>query len=295
VCAQELGRVIHTIESTHGVHGVGLGLRFSLMNDLLELPEGALPELVWLECHPENYIRRGGLMAAGLMRCRERWPIVTHGLSMSLGGVDPFSRDYLEDLAAFTKAVRTPWHSDHLCFSVAHGVATHELLPVPRNERTVRYLAARIREAQDALGIPLAVENVSQYVETKDSDLTEAEFVRAVVEEADCLLLLDVNNVFVNARNFGGDAEATIRQLPLERVVQIHVAGAFEKSKKLLIDTHGEPLWPEVVELLRTTLELTGKVPILLERDENIPTLRELEGEIRLLDELFQKAPARKR
>ena len=140
------------------IEGVGLGLRFPLLDDLLACD---VKELRWLECHPENYMRRGGRFPDGLKRARERWPVATHGLCMSLGGVDPFDDAYMKTLARFLVDVEAPWHSDHLCFSVAHRTATHDLLPPPLNEETVKHFVARIREAQDRLPVPLAVENIS--------------------------------------------------------------------------------------------------------------------------------------
>src|SRR5260370_22390558 len=142
------------------VRGVGLGLRWALTEDILERPP---PELAWLEVAPENYMRRGGRFPAALDACAERWPIVTHGLTMSLGGPDPLSPGYLRTLAAFAKNVETPWHSDHLCFGIVDGVALHDLLPLPFTRRAADHVAERVLRAEDALGVPMAVENISYY------------------------------------------------------------------------------------------------------------------------------------
>ena len=282
------------------IEGVGLGLRFALLDELLARGPGALPALRFLECHPENYMRRGGRFPAGLAACRAHWPFATHGLAMSLGGVDPLDTTYLRTLDGFLRELEVPWHSDHLCFSVAHGAASHDLLPIPFNEETVHHFARRIRQAQDALGTPLAVENISYYVLPERSDLTEGQFVRAVVEEAGCHLMLDVNNVFVNAENHGEDPRVILGEMPLDRVVQIHVAGHFyeeppsaERPRGFIIDTHSEPVRDEVYDLLAWTLDRTGRVPVLLERDDDFPTFDELYREVERLHAIWERAPVK--
>lgn len=269
------------------VLGVGLGLRWALVDDILERPPA---ELAWLEVAPENYMRRGGRFPAKLAACAERWPIVTHGLTMSLGGLDPLAPDYLRTLASFAHEVRTPWHSDHLCFGIVDGVALHDLLPLPFTERAADHVAARVIEAQDALGVPMAVENISYYAHPEGGQMDEAEFARRVVEKAGCSLLLDVNNVYVNSRNHRFDPRAMISKMPLERVVQIHVAGHDESDPELTIDTHAEPVKNEVYDLLAFTLAKTGPVPVLLERDDNFPGWIELCHELATLDAILRGA-----
>lgn len=273
--------------------GVGVGLRFAFLDELVALSRESLPALRWLECHPENYMRRGGRFPAGLTRLRERWPFATHGLSMSLGGLDPLDRGYLRTLRGFLEEIATPWHSDHLCVSIAHGKASHDLLPMPFNEESVRHFGRRIREAQDQLSTPLAVENVSYYALPPGSDLDEGDFVSAVCEEAGCQLMLDVNNVYVNAFNHGHDARAILAKMPLQRVIQIHVAGHFQEEPDFILDTHGEAIVDPVYELLEWTLARTGKVPVLLERDSEIPAFDELYEEIVRLDAIWRAAPER--
>ncbi len=275
------------------VQGVGLGLRFALVDEILARTPADLPALQWLECHPENYMRRGGAFPAALEHCRERYAFATHGLCMSLGGVDPLSAPYLDTLRSFLRTIEAPWHSDHLCFSVAHGAATHDLLPVPMNEDTVHHFAARIREAQDRIGVRLAVENVSAYVIPPNTTLDEGTFVRAICEEADCALMLDVNNVWVNAQNHGLDARAILAAMPLDRVVQMHVAGHFYEEPDFIIDTHSEPICEGVYDLLAWTLERTGQVPILLERDDDFPPFDELYAELVRLDAIHRAAPVK--
>jgi uncharacterized protein (UPF0276 family) len=269
------------------VRGVGLGLRWALAENIIERPP---PELAFIEVAPENYMRRGGLYPASLEACAERWPIVTHGLTMSLGGTDPLSQSYLTTLAAFTKSVASPWHSDHLCFSVAGGVMTHELLPLPFTAEAAEHVAARVMRAQDALGIPMAVENISYYAHPGAPEMDEADFVKAVVSRADCGLLLDVNNVFVNAKNHGFDPRRIIAKMPLDRVVQIHIAGHDASNPAMILDTHAESVRDEVYDLLDFTLARTGPVPVLLERDDNFPSWDELCQEIAKLDAILRRA-----
>jgi uncharacterized protein (UPF0276 family) len=269
------------------VRGVGIGLRWALVDDLLARPP---PELAFIEVAPENFMRRGGRFPAALASCSERWPIVTHGLTMSLGGCDPLAPDYLRTLASFVRDVGTPWHSDHLCFGIVGGAVLHDLLPLPFTAEAVAHVAGRVRQAQDALGVPMAVENISYYAHPGDAEMDEADFAREVVAQAGCGFLLDVNNVYVNAKNHGFDARAMIAKMPLDRVVQIHVAGHDDSDPDLFIDTHAEPLKSEVYDLLDFALQKTGPVPVLLERDDNFPDFAELSAEIAKLDVILSRA-----
>jgi uncharacterized protein len=285
---------IFVVSRMERIEGVGLGLRFALVEELLARESrGEVPAIRWLECHPENYMRRGGRWPDNLRRCRERWPFATHGLAMSLGGVDPLDRDYLATLRRFLGELEVPWHSDHLCFSVAHGAASHDLLPMPWNEDTAAHFAARIREAQDQLPCVLAVENISYYLKPAGSTLDDGTFVDAVVRASGCKLMLDVNNVYVNARNHGEDPRVVLARMPLDQVVQIHVAGHYYEEPDFILDTHAEPLCDDVYELLSWTLERTGRVPILLERDDDFPPFEDLYAEIERLDRILRAAPER--
>jgi uncharacterized protein (UPF0276 family) len=243
------------------------------------------------------------------------WPIVTHGLTMSLGGVDPLRTDYLAALREFLERTKSPWHSDHLCFSTFGGVVLHDLLPVPFKPSEVVRIAGRIKRAQDAIGRPLAIENVSFYLHPGRSEMSEGEFVASVCEAADCGLMLDVNNAWVNATNFGYDVDTFMRTIPLDRVVQMHVAGhdwyaegegkandfvlcerpekLEERAGKLIVDTHGNDVAIEVMALLERTLERTGPVPVLLERDQSIPPLGALIAEVRRVEAVWARAKTR--
>jgi uncharacterized protein (UPF0276 family) len=288
------------------VNGVGLGLRWDFVDELLETK----PALDFVEISPENYMGRGGYYDEALERARELWPIVTHGLTMSIGGVDPLREEYLTELAAFLDRVKSPWHSDHLCFSTYGGVVLHDLLPIPFKKEEVVRVADRIKRAQDAIGRPMAIENVSFYMHPGKREMTEAEFIARVCDAADCGLMLDVNNAYVNATNFGFDVDAWMATVPLDRVVQMHIAGhdwftdgewkssdvpreASEREGKLIVDTHGADCCDDVLALLERTLAKTGPVPVLLERDQAIPPLAQLLAEVAKIKAIWTRATAK--
>jgi uncharacterized protein (UPF0276 family) len=198
--------------------------------------------------------------------------MLAHGVSMSFGGPDPLDHDYLRQLKGLLDELKVPFYTDHLCWSTAHGYATHDLLPLPFTGEAVTHTAQRIREVSDALERPVAVENISFYAIMPTSEMTEPEFVRAVCEEADCGLLLDVNNVYVNAVNHGRGASADLQTLPLDRVVQMHIAGHHRQGVRL-VDTHGAPVNDAVLELGKAALAAVGDVPVLFEWDTYIPPL----------------------
>ena len=266
---------------TTTINGVGLGLRWEFLDELLERTPGAID---FLEISPENYMRRGGYFPDALARAAASYPTITHGLTMSVGGTDPLDALYLRELAAFVREMKSPWHSDHLCFGAASGRVLHDLLPVAFHEAAVVRVADRIRAAQDALGVPMAIENISFYMHPGEKTMSEAEFIAQVCDRADCRLMLDVNNAYVNASNFGFDVDDWMRTVPLDRVVQIHVAGheSFDEGPggKVVIDTHGAPVGDPVLALLGRVLARTGRVPVLLERDQAIPPLAGLLTEI---------------
>ncbi len=269
------------------IQGIGLGLRYDLARELLERK----PQTVaWLEIHPENYVERGGRYQAFLDRAREDWPILTHGLTMCFGATAPFPKEYLASLKDFLSELEAPWHSDHLCVGGTDDRFFHDLLPLPFTDEAARNAAQRLIEARDTLNVPLALENVSYYAPQAHDGLLEADFVREVLERADAKLLLDVNNIYVNSRNFDFDPRDYIDRIPLERVVQIHVAGHHVRDDGLRIDTHGESVPQPVFELLEYALTKLGPIPVLLERDNQIPPLEELLAEIEELWTLYHRA-----
>jgi uncharacterized protein len=271
--------------------GIGLGLRAQLRSDIVR--GQADDALAFLEIAPENYMRRGGGAPRRFEELAERFPVLTHGLMMSLGSPDPLRDDYLLELKRFLDRYDPPWHSDHLCFSGVDGVLLHDLLPVPFTTHAARHLARRVREAADRLERPMAVENISWYLPLGHSDLDETAFITEVLERADCGWLLDVNNVVVNAKNHGFDALDWLTRVPIDRVVQLHVAGHEPWDETLFVDTHGATALPEVHDLMSWVIERIGPRPVLLERDTNIPELGVLLDEVRALDRTYQAAVQR--
>ena len=269
------------------VTGIGLGLRYDLATELLNHQ----PAMVsWLEIHPENYVDRGGRYQEVLELARRDWPVVTHGLSTCLGAVEPFDASYLSDLGAFLKDLEVPWHSEHLCLGAVDDRFFHDLLPLPFTDEAAQIASQRLTEVRDAIGIQLALENVSYYAPQGPDGLAEADFISEVLERTDAKLLLDVNNIYVNSRNFNFDPTAYIDRIPAERVVQIHVAGHFVREDGLRIDTHGEPVPDDVYQLLDYALRKIGPVPVLLERDNNIPPLDDLLAEVDELWTIYRSA-----
>lgn len=270
------------------VNGVGIGLRQAIAEPLLQTEPA--PELRFVELHPENYVQRGGRFRSMLERARARWPVLTHGLTLGVGAVEPFERQYVQTLRRFLAEIDAPWHSEHLCFSRPDGVMLHDLLPLPFRREAIEVAVARIRELRDAIERPVAIENISYYAHPGEAEMSEEEFMIEVLERADAKLLLDVNNVFVNCTNHGRDPQQFIARMPLERVVQLHIAGHSQLDSGLIIDTHGEAVRDGVYELLAYTLARTGPVPVLLERDQSFPSFEELRAELRRIHEIYQRA-----
>ena len=267
--------------------GVGLGLRWDFLEEVLAAPP---PDVAFFEVSPENYLGRGGYYPSALAQIREQYPILTHGLTLSVGGVAELDRGYLNDLRGELTRLDPPWHSDHLCFATAGTRVLHELLPLQFSEENVNRVAARVKQVADFLGRPFALENITYYVHPGEPELTELEFLQRIFERSEARLLLDVNNVYVNSQNHGYDPRAFIAGLPLERVVEIHVAGHEREDDGLLLDTHGAPIADPVFELLEWTLERTGPLPVLLERDNHVPDLAELLAEVRVLEGIVRRA-----
>ncbi|HEX2676390.1 MAG TPA: DUF692 domain-containing protein [Polyangiales bacterium] len=246
--------------------GVGLGLRTKHYAHIQE----HWPAVDWFEIVSENFMFTRGRPLENLDRIAERYPIVMHGVSLSIGGTDPLDFEYLRELKQLRERVNARWISDHVCWTGVAGKNTHDLLPLPYNDETLRHVAARVRTVQDFLGQRILLENPSTYLELEASTLGEAEWIAALASEADCGLLLDVNNVFVSAYNHGFDAHAYLRALPYERVGQIHVAGHTHEGTHI-VDTHRGPVIDEVWDLLAFAHARTRGVSVLLEWDTEIP------------------------
>ncbi|HMY07167.1 MAG TPA: DUF692 domain-containing protein [Accumulibacter sp.] len=270
------------------LQGAGLGFRRELISAL----DAGVPEAIdFFELAPENWAGLGGRLAKQLRSHTERHPFVCHGLSLSLGGPSPLDENLLRNIKSFMKSHGMTLYTEHLSWC-SDGGHLYDLLPIPCTEDAVRWTAARIRCAQDILGMRIGLENASYYVAPPGADLSEAEFITAVITEADCLLHLDVNNIYVNSRNFGFDALAFMNALPLERTCYIHVAGHYTEPDGLLIDTHGAEVIDPVWTLLGAAYERCGPVPTCLERDFNIPDLAVLTREIEVIQRI--QAPFRK-
>jgi len=255
--------------------GFGLGLRTQHYEAIL----AERPAIDWLEIISENYLVPGGRPLDYLDRIRADYPMAMHGVSLSIGSDDPLDRDYLRRIAALAKRVEPAWISDHLCWTGVGGRNMHDLLPLPYDEATLDHVVERIGQVQDALGRRLVLENVSSYVTYRRSTMPEWEFLAAVARRADCLILLDVNNIHVSAFNHDFDPLAYLDAIPAERVQQIHLAG-HEDNGSHLIDTHDHPVIDPVWRLYGEAIRRCGPVSTMIERDDNIPPLGELVAEL---------------
>ena len=255
--------------------GFGLGLRTPHYEQVLQ----EQPDVDWFEVLSENYMVAGGKPRYYLEAIGERYPLVMHGVSMSIGSTDPLNMEYLRSLKALANAVNPRWISDHICWTSIHGVNSHDLLPLPYTWETVRHVAERVKQVQDFLGRRILLENVSSYLSYCNSEMNEWEFLNAVCDEADCLILLDVNNIYVSARNHGFDPLDYLNVVNPNRVQQIHLAGHSDYGD-CVIDTHDHDVPDAVWDLYRETLKRLGPVSSMIERDGNIPAFDELYNEL---------------
>ncbi|MDO8891386.1 MAG: DUF692 domain-containing protein [Sulfurimicrobium sp.] len=265
--------------------GAGLGFRRELIPALkAQVP----PAVDFFEIAPENWLDLGGATGKQLRGFTERYPFVCHGLSLSLGGPTPLDEVLLRRIKSFMHQHQLSLYTEHLSYCSDDG-HLYDLLPIPFTGEAVKYVAARIRRVQDILERKIAVENASYYVAAPISEMSEIEFIRAVLEEADCLLHLDINNIYVNSVNFGFDPSAFLRALPGERIAYIHTAGHYREAEDLIVDTHGAEVIEPVWALLDEAYQVHGVFPTLLERDFNIPPLAELVPEVARIAALQKK------
>lgn len=276
--------------SADSVHGAGMGLRRALMGPLADL---APKQVNFLELAPENWIGVGGPMGRRLRSFTERLPFVAHGLSLSIGSPAPLDRALIRRIGEFLQAHGVRKYTEHLSYCSDDG-HLYDLMPIPFTGEAVQYVAARIRQVQDMLGQRIGMENVSYYA-APSQQMTEIEFINAVLQEADCELLLDVNNIYVNSVNHGYDPVAFLRALPAERVCYIHVAGHFNEAEDLIVDTHGADVIDPVWDLLAEAYEHCGAVPTLLERDFNLPPLEQLLHEVDTIADMQSSSAESKR
>ena len=265
--------------------GFGLGLRTEHYNAILE----SKPNVDWFEALSENYMIPGGKPLHYLDRIRENYPIVMHGVSLSIGSTTPFDADYLRDLRKLADRIQPAWISDHLCWTGVHGQNIHDLLPLPYTEETANHVAERVGIVQDYLGRRILLENVSSYASYVDSTMTEWEFITEIAEKADCLLLLDVNNIYVSSYNHQFDAKAFIDGVPKNRVQQIHLAG-HQNNGDYIIDTHDAPVIDPVWDLYEYAISRFGAVSTMIERDDHIPELEVLVEELQIARDIAVKS-----
>lgn len=251
--------------------GFGLGLRPKHYDAILN---GSLA-VDWFEIITEDYLVPGGRNLYYLDKIRERYPVVMHGVSLSIGSADPVNKNYLQQVKNLAERINPAWISDHLCWTGVDGVNTHDLLPLPYTSEALTHVVKKIKQVQDFLGRQILLENVSSYVTFKDSKFTEWEFLSRVAEQADCLLLLDINNIYVSAFNHNFDPHEYIDNVPTQRVCQFHMAG-HSNYKTHIIDTHDHEIIEKVWDLYAYAVERFGKVSTMIERDDHIPPLEEL-------------------
>ncbi|MDE3167970.1 MAG: DUF692 domain-containing protein [Acidobacteriota bacterium] len=255
-------------------YGIGVGLRVPHLDHILERK----PVVDWFEIISENYMVDGGRPLAVLDRILEQYRVVQHGVSLYPGSAGPLNRGHLKRLKSLVRRTGTPWVTDHLCWGSVDGRYTHDLLPMPYTFEAARLAARKIREAQDYLEVPFAVENVSSYAEFHASEMTEWEFLNEVVERAGCGILLDVNNIYVSSRNHDFDPREYLDAVPAERVMQIHIAG-HSRFEKYILDTHDHPVIDPVWDLYARAIRRLGPTPTLLEWDDRIPSFDEVHAE----------------
>jgi len=268
--------------------GFGLALRTAHYEALLESHRGCVS---WLEVLTENYLVPGGRPLDWLDRLREHYELVLHGVSLSIGSTDPLNREYLRDVRRLADRCGAKWISDHLCWTGVDGINLHDLLPLPYTEESMRHVVSRIAQCQELLGRRLVIENVSSYLTYPQSELTEWEFLSELAARADCLLLADINNIYVSATNHGFDPYAYLNALPVHRVQQFHLAG-HTRQGDFLIDTHDMPVCEAVWELYGAAVQRFGAVSTMIERDDNIPALDELLEELQRARSIAQSRQA---
>lgn len=263
---------------------IGLGLRQEFFDELLQNPQG----VDFIEIAPENWIGIGGRRAHLLKKYREQFPIVLHGLSLSIGGISPLNIDFIKRIKAFMREHQITMYSEHLSYCSDQQGYLYDLLPLPFSDEMVKHITTRIQQVQDILECPLILENASYYA-APGQILSEIDFIQAVVSESGCRLLLDVNNVYVNSVNHGYNPQQFIKQLPSDKIHYIHVAGHWQKSPQLIIDTHGEDVIDPVSQLLCYCYQTHGFFPTLLERDFNLPPLASLKRELQTISKIQQQ------
>jgi uncharacterized protein (UPF0276 family) len=255
-------------KDTRPVSGVGIGLRSPHITEILT----TLPDIPWLELLADNHLAEGGLVSTRLDAIAEYYPLTLHCVGMSLASVEPLNKAYCQRIKALAKRVNAAWVSEHLCFTSGMEIHSHDLLPIPYNQESLNHCAERILQIQDLLGERLLIENVSSYMTFKNSEMSEIDFIVELAEKADCYLLADVNNIYVNQMNHGLNGEFYINNLPIERIKEIHLAG-YQQKENYLLDAHNNPVSEPVWELYQRLIKRKADIPTLIEWDNDIPSL----------------------
>ena len=263
----------------------GIGFRKDFAEEFFS---GSVLKPSFIELAPENWMKIGGYWKKQLNRLAEMYPITAHGLSLSIGSPDELDMDFLKNVKHFLKEYNIDIYSEHLSFSKCDNAHLYDLLPIPFREDAIKHVSQRIKQVQDFLGRQIVIENVSYYTPVA-AEMDEATFISSIVNETDCKILLDVNNVYVNAFNHNYNAKTFIENLPLDKVEYIHMAGHTKVAPDLIIDTHGEAIIDPVYDLFEWTIERVKPVPVLLERDYNIPELKEMQIELENLKTIMTK------
>jgi uncharacterized protein (UPF0276 family) len=267
--------VIETNVKQRPFLGYGLGLRRQHYDDVLD----TRPDVDWFEVISENYMVQGGKPLHYLSKIRELYPIVMHGVSLSIGSTEPLDYGYLKQLKNLIEQVEPIWLSDHLCWTGVDKLNMHDLLPLPYTEETIEHVVDRVVRVQDYLGQRILLENVSSFISYSESQLSEWDFLCEVAQRADSLILLDINNIYVSAFNHSFDPSTYLKAMPAERIYQIHLAG-HTREENLIIDTHDHPIADPVYDLYAKAVERFGRVSTMIERDDNIPPLTDLLQEL---------------
>lgn len=250
------------------IQGCGIGLRIEHFDEI----DQQQPDIPWFEILSDNYLLEGTSQRDYLYKIREDYPLTFHGVGMSIGSTEPLNKDFMKSLKKLKDEVQPMWLSDHLCWTSAHGKVTHDLIPLPYTSAVIDHITNRINQVQDYLGQQLVIENVSSYLQFKDSEMSEWEFINEILERSDCRLLLDVNNIYVSSQNHLFDAEDYLQAMPAERIAEIHLAGYEDKGTHLL-DTHSRAVSEPVWDLFAKAIKHVGDVPVLIEWDNDIPPL----------------------
>ncbi|PHS69312.1 MAG: hypothetical protein COB23_06760 [Methylophaga sp.] len=264
--------------------GFGLGLRTDHYQHVIDNK----PQVDWFEIISENYMIPGGKPLANLDKIREDYPMVMHGVSMSIGSTDPLNTAYLQKLKQLIDRIEPHWISDHLCWTTVNHINSHDLLPLPYNEATIDHIADRIKQVQDIIGQQMLIENLSSYVTYNNSEMAEWEFVNEIAKRADCYILLDINNIFVSANNHHFEPQHYVNGIDSDRVMQFHLAG-HSYNGEMIIDTHDHDVCDPVWDLYEYALGRFGAVSTMIERDDNIPPFSELHQELAIAEKIANR------